>query len=173
MPPIKGPPATSADVGAIARHEAGHVVVGTRLGLEVLSSDLERDGEGGRGHTHFASPGAWFRPQPGRLTARERDLVERVVTTFMAGIAAEVRHGHADLEGAGYDLDQSARRWLRYLEPRAGRRADLAAEFMARAGRELEAPAAWTAVRAVGDALLAEGRLDGARARELVREAGA
>ncbi|HKT83615.1 MAG TPA: hypothetical protein VJQ84_07235, partial [Solirubrobacterales bacterium] len=89
--PVSPPTSASADLRTIAYHEAGHVVVGTRLGLDVLGTDVDRDGEGGRGHTHFASPGAWFQPRPGRLTTRERDFVERVVTTFMAGFAAEVR----------------------------------------------------------------------------------
>ena len=61
---------------AVAYHEAGHVVVGRLLGLQLLDADLYPDGEGGRGHTNFAHPGPWFTPQRGSLTRAERDLIE-------------------------------------------------------------------------------------------------
>lgn len=168
------PPAPPASAGlrAIAFHEAGHVVVGTHLGLEVLDADIERDDEGGRGHTHFVPPGRWFRPEPGRLTERERDLVERVVTTFMAGFAAEERLGSADPEGSGYDVDQTLREWLHYLEPEPARRPRLADGFFAAARAELARPGAWEAVTAVAEALLRERRLDGEAARRLATIGG-
>ena len=170
QPPDVVPPAppASADLSAIAYHEAGHVVVGTRLGLGLLGVDIDRDDDGGRGHTHFAPPGRWFQPEPGRLTRRERDLVERVVITFMAGIAAEDRLGAADPEGSGYDIDLTLREWLRYLEPDPAGRPRLADAFFAKARAELDRPGAWAAVTLVAEALLRERRLDAAGARRLI-----
>lgn len=153
---IACPQAVSSELRAIAYHEAGHVVVGTRLGLEVLGTDIEPDGEGGRGHTHFAP-----------ADAGDRGQVERVVTTFMAGIAAENKLGSSDPEASGYDIDLSMRQWLGYIEPDPRRRPGLALQFLARAQAELDAPGVWTAVGAVASALLNEVRLDGPRARAL------
>jgi hypothetical protein len=153
---VQAPAAHSDELRAIAYHEAGHVVVGSRLGLEVLGADIDRDGEGGRGHTHFAP------------RARDLPFVERVVTTFMAGFAAEERLGEADPEGSGWDLDLTLREWLAELEPDPRRRPALAAIYHARAARELEQPGAWPAVEAVAEALLQARRLDGARLRELL-----
>ena len=149
------------------------MVVGIRLGLTLLDADLEPDGEGGRAHTHFASPGAWFRPLGGRLSVRERDFVERVVTTFMAGYAAEVRIGTADPAGSGYDVDVAARQWISYLEPDPGRRQALVDGFVDRAAGEVRLPAAWRAVERVAARLLASGRLDGEQARAVIVAAGA
>ena len=153
---IACPQATSSELRAIAYHEAGHVVVGIRLGLEVLDSDIERDGEGGRGHTHFAP-----------ADAGDRGQVERVVTTFMAGFAAEIKLGSADPQGSWYDVDLLLREWLAYLEPDPRRRPGLVGLFLARAQSELEAPGVWAAVEAVASALLNDVRLDGPRARDL------
>ena len=153
---ISSPQVSSSDLRAIAYHEAGHVVVGTRLGLEVLGTDLYRDGEGGRGHTTFAP-----------VTVGDRDQVERVVTTFMAGFAAEVRLGSADPEGSGYDVDLALRDWLGHLEPSPRRRPRLARKFLTRARSELDKPGVWAAVESVASALLSEHRLDGPRARSL------
>jgi hypothetical protein len=155
-PAIACPQAASSELRAIAYHEAGHVVVGTRLGLEILDTDIERDEEGGRGHTHFAP-----------ADAADRGQVERVVTTFMAGFAAEIKLGSADPEGSWYDIDLLQRQWLGYLEPDPQRRPGLVRRFLARAQAELDAPEVWTSVEAVASALLGEVRLDGPRAREL------
>lgn len=153
---IACPQAASPELRAIAYHEAGHVVVGTRLGLDVLDTDIERDGEGGRGHTHFAP-----------ADAADRGQVERVVTTFMAGFAAEVKLGSAESEGSWYDIDLLQRQWFGYLEPDLQSRPGLVRRFLARAQAELDTPGVWTAVEAVASALLSEVRLDGPRAREL------
>jgi len=153
---IACPQATSSELRAIAYHEAGHVVVGIRLGLEVLDSDIERDGEGGRGHTHFAP-----------ADAADRGQVERVITTFMAGFAAEIKLGSADLQGCWNDVDRLLREWLAYLEPDPRRRPGVVGLFLARAQSELEAPGVWAAVEAVASALLNDVRLDGPRARDL------
>jgi hypothetical protein len=164
---VDGPTSRSDDRRAIAYHEAGHVVIGTLLGLDLLSSDLDRDGQGGRGHTHFAQPGPWFRADSGPLSDREREFVERVVTTFMAGFAAEERAGSADPDGSGWDLDLAVREWIAYLRP-DGSRAQAADIFYERARAMLEAPTAWAAVERVAAALLDAGRVDGPRARSLV-----
>jgi len=154
----------------IAYHEAGHVVVGHLLGLQLLDTDILPDDEGGRGHTHFAHPGSWFQPQRGRLDARERDLIERVLTTFMAGFAAESRHGEADVEGSGYDLDQSLREWVGYIAgtPR-GREAALRG-FLERAVSIVEGSQAWAAIEAVAAALLAEEQLSGSAAAQIAQQ---
>src|SRR5215813_7100961 len=72
-PPVGAPSATAGSMGRapIAYHEAGHVVVGHLLGLQLLDTDILPDDEGGRAHTHFAHPGSWFQPQRGFLTERE------------------------------------------------------------------------------------------------------
>jgi len=153
---MDAPAPRSDDLRAIAYHEAGHVVVGTRLGLQVLGVDIDRDGEGGRGHTHFAP------------AERTRDFVERVVTTFMAGFAAEVKLGAPDPDGSGFDLDATLREWLALLEPDRRRRPALAEEYFQRAQTELEHQGAWPAVEAVAAALLHARRLDGDAVRKLL-----
>jgi hypothetical protein len=156
--PILCPQALSAELNAIAYHEAGHVVVGMRLGLEVLDTDIEPDDEGGRGHTHFAP-----------ADASDRESVSRVVTTFMAGFAAETKLGAPDPEGSGFDMDLSLRDWLARLEPDPKRRPELAQEHFARAMAILDDSSAWGAVEAVATELLSHSRLDGTRAREVTQ----
>lgn len=131
-------------------------MVGTRLGLQVLGVDIDRDAEGGRGHTHF---------QPAERTPA---FVERVVTTFMAGFAAEVKLGKPDPDGSGFDFDATLREWLAYLEPEPGRRPALAQDHFRRARRELEQDGVWSKVEAVAAALLQARRLDGAAVRRLL-----
>jgi hypothetical protein len=143
-------------------------VIGTALGLRLLGLDILPDAEGGRGHTHFAPLGAWFQPDPGRLSRRERDAVERVLTTFAAGFASEERLGEADPDGSGYDIDQALREWLAYLEPARERRADLAREFYSRAARELDRPERWQAVETLAAALLERSRLSAEEALAII-----
>lgn len=154
---------------AIAYHEAGHVAVGGRLGLRLLSTDIVPDQEGGNAHTQFAAPEAWFQPKAGALTPRERDLVERVVTTFMAGFGAELRSGGADPDGSGWDVDQTLREWITYLEPDPERRPELAGKFFARAQEELARPDVWRDVEDIAAALLRRRRLDATEVLDLVQ----
>ncbi len=147
----------------IAFHEAGHVVVGHLLGLRLLDTDILRDGEGGNGHTHFADPGT---------TKPERDFVERLLTTFMAGFAAESLAGLADPEGSGYDRDQAVRRWAAYLAPSGPEQDRLLEQALQRAGKLLGQPAAWAAVEAVAKALSERKRLSGATAAGIVGRFG-
>lgn len=156
----------------IAVHEAGHVVVGLRHGLKLLSTDILRDGEGGFGHTHFA-PQGWFRPVPGRLRKSEREFAERVLTTFLAGFAAEsrLRPDGADPEGSGYDLERSVVDWLEYLASTPGERQALIDVHLERAQQELAKPEVWRAVEAVSEALLARNRLEADEAEHLVASA--
>ena len=139
---------------AVALHEAGHVVVGRLLGLQLLDVDLDPDGEGGRGHTNFAHPGPWFTPERGSLTKAERDFIERVLTTFMAGYAAEERAGDLDPEGSGWDRDKSVREWAYHLEE-----PDLDV-FLERARALVARPETWAAIQVVAAALEAKGKLD-------------
>jgi len=162
------PPGRAEALESIAYHEAGHVVVGRLEGLPALDTDVLPDGDGGRGHTRFANPGAWFAPGRGSLTAAERDFVERVLTTFMAGFAAESRHGRGDPSGSGYDLDQAARTWVGYLATSDSERAAVRHGFLERAESLLARPEAWSAVEALAAALLEKGRLDGADAARVV-----
>lgn len=155
---LTGPKAASQELKAVAFHEAGHVVVGTRLGLTVLDSDIDGDDDGGHGHTHFAA-----------VDRRDREVVGRVVTTFMAGSAAEVKLGFTSEDGSGFDFDAALREWLGYLEPNPARRPALARTHFAIAEAELEQPGVWDSVQAVAAALLSRRRLDGSEARSLVR----
>jgi hypothetical protein len=149
---------------ALAYHEAGHVVVGRLLGLQLLDADLYPDSDGGRGHTNFAHPGPWFTPERGSLTKAERDFIERVLTTFMAGYATEERAGDADLEGSGWDRDQSIREWAFYLEHPA------LDGFLERARDLVARPEVWREIEAVAAALESKGKLDAAEAAALLSE---
>lgn len=152
----------------IAYHEAGHVVVGRLMGLPALDSDLLRDDDGGNGHTHFAYPRPWFQPRPGALTPAERDFVERLLTTFMAGFAAESRFGHHDPEGSGYDVDQAARQWVGYVASNQADREAALHGYVERAEALLARPEVWQAVEAVASALLERQRIEGATAAAIV-----
>ncbi len=147
------------------------MVVGHLLGLHLLDTDILPDDDGGRGHTHFAHPGSWFQPERGPLTRRERDLIERVLTTFMAGFAAESRHGDADPEGSGYDLDQSLRDWAGYVADTAEGREAALRGFLERATSIVEGSQAWAAIEAVAASLLKEVQLSGAAAAQIVVDA--
>lgn len=152
-------PATA--LAQIARHEAGHAVVGHLLGLDLLDTDLHPDPNGGRGHTRFARPGGWFDPRPDALAPAETDFIERLLTTFMAGQAAEARSGGADPDGSVYDTDEASGDWARFLTGSPRERRKLLGGFRERAERVLERAGAWNAVEAVASELLAHGRLDG------------
>lgn len=155
----------------IAYHEAGHAVVGLRKGLDLLATDILPDGTGGRGHTRFARPGSWFNPRRGNLNARELDMVDRVLVTFLAGLAAESRVGTADPEGSGYDLDEAVRRWIALLAKDEAERQAAFDAYLDRAVAELNAPGAWSEVDTVARRLLNEQSLDGARVRALIKAA--
>jgi len=173
-PPPGGVPAMTA--GSVARapiayHEAGHVVVGHLLGLQLLDTDILPDDEGGRGHTHFAHPGSWFQPRGGFLTERERDLIERVLTTFLAGLAAESRFGHADPDGSGYDMDESLHEWVSYVAQTVEERSAALSGFLERAATMIEPSQVWGAIEAVATSLLEQEHLDGSMAAQIVVDA--
>ena len=160
-------------IRGIAYHEAGHAVVGVRLGLRLLGADILPDDAGGRGHTHFAHPGPWFKPDPGHLTPAERDLVDRVLVTFLAGFAAESRIGEADPDGSGFDLEDAVRDWVRLLADDPGARQAEIDEHLSRAAELVGDPKNWRAVERLAGRLLDVERLDGADIRALVAEAAA
>lgn len=158
----------------VAFHEAGHVVVGHLLGLTVRSADTRPDGVGGFGHTTF-EPIAPAEPAPDMagsgLEPPRAVHDERVLVTFLAGLAAESRHAGRDMvESAGYDLDELAREWL----PRSTSVGEETEAAIIRLRREAEAlvsrPEIWRAIEAVAAALLRHGEIDGAEAERLVRE---
>lgn len=171
--PVAAPSTTAGSIGRapIAYHEAGHVVVGHLLGLQLLDTDILTDDEGGRGHTHFAHPGSWFQPRRGFLTERERDLIERVLTTFLAGLASESRFGHADPGGSGYDMDESQREWVSYVAQTAEERSAALGGFLERAASMIEQSQVWGAIEAVATSLLENKHLDGSTAAQIVVDA--
>ena len=145
---INTPRSRSSTLEEVAYHEAGHVVIGHRLGVDLASADILPDGQGGNGHTVFnVRPG--FRDHP--------DYIEAVVVTFLAGPIAEARiAGFKNPEGSGYDLDAIAREWLRLLVPRAQYKARLA-ELTQQAERLVTE--SWPQIAAVAQALFRRRRL--------------
>jgi ATP-dependent Zn protease len=161
---IRSPRSRASTLEEVAYHEAGHVVGGHRLGVELASVDILRDGEGGNGHTVFNVP-PWFRPGA-NLDDRRRRYAEAVVTTFLAGPIAEARvAGFPNLQGSGYDLDAVAREWLRLLEPPKRYEVRLK-ELTARAEALVEEN--WPAIERLAQALLERRRLTGAEALQLL-----
>jgi hypothetical protein len=146
----------------VAYHEAGHVVVGSRLGLELVEVDVESDGEGGNGHSVFRTP-AWF--DPGRLSdGPGRAFVEDVITTFLAGTAAEARRaGFENPESSGFDEDAIVRGWAGRLgsgpEAESGLR-----RLRAEAANLVGEPANWAAIDRLAGLLRDRRRLKGAEA---------
>jgi len=149
----------------VAFHEAGHVVVGHQLGLDLVDVDVLADREGGNGHTNFRAPD-WFRPDS-PLDERKRAFVESVVTTFLAGSAAEARRaGFENAEASGFDVEAVAREWARYLGPSSeleGRLASLRMKAEQLVGEH------WPAIERLARTLLARRRVD---AREALSSAG-
>lgn len=145
----------------VAYHEAGHVVVGHRLGLKLVDVDVIEDGEGGYGHTNFETP-AWFRRDP--RDDRQRAFVAAVATTFLAGTIAEARRaGFENWEAAGFDLDSVVKEWLLLLHP-ATEIADRLRAYGKVAAGLVEDPANWLAIERLGRALLKQPRLTASEA---------
>jgi hypothetical protein len=167
-PVLLGPRSKSSILEGIAYHEAGHAVVGLKMGLDLLATDILSDGAGGRGHTRFARPGSWFNPDRRGLTARELDVVDRVLVTFLAGFAAESRIGAADPDGSGYDVDEAVRDWIGLLTTGDAERQAALDSYLDRANSELERPGTWPEVERVARRLLGEQRLAGATVRALI-----
>lgn len=146
----------------VAYHESGHVVVGHRLGLDVVEVDVEADGDGGNGHSVFRSPD-WFDPgAAGQGPARE--FVEKLITTFLAGTAAEARRaGFENPESSGFDEDAVVGRWAAHLGRGAESEAHLA-RLRGDAARLVGEPANWMAIGRLAGRLLERRRLDGVEA---------
>lgn len=170
-PALVSSPCKSSLLDGIAYHEAGHAVVGLRMGLDLLGTDILPDGAGGRGHTRFARPGSRFHPDRRGLTERELDAVDRVLVTFLAGFAAESRIGAADTEGSGYDVDEAVRDWITLLTTDETERQAALDSYLDRAVAELDRPGAWSEVGTVARRLLNQQSLDGATVRRLIRAA--
>lgn len=152
-------PSTQEQVGF---HEAGHVVIGHGLGLKLVDVDVLEDGEGGHGHTNFATP-SWFRREDA-IDDRKRAFVEAVATTFLAGTVAEARRaGYPNWESAGFDLDSVVREWLLLLFP-ASEMADRVRAYGAAAAGLVDDPASWQAIEKLAAALLRKRRLTAAEA---------
>ena len=162
---IKHPPSRRSTPEEVAYHEAGHVVVGHLLGLELVDVDVVPDNEGGHGHTNFRAPDWFQRRQP--LDERARRFVEAVVTTFLAGSAAEARlAGFVNAEAGGFDLDAIAREWVLLLGPPSEARWRLE-ELGAVATRLLSGSDSWAGVERVAKALLERKRLSASEALAL------
>jgi hypothetical protein len=165
---IGSPRSRASTLEEVAHHEAGHVVIGDRLGLDLASVDVLPDHEGGNGHTVFNTPD-WFRPSAiragGPIGERDRDLIEAVVKTFLAGSVAESRvAGFRDWVAAGFDLDAVAREWLGLLVPPDQLEARLEA-LNAEAEELVDAPASRAAIERLAHALLEHQRLTAEEAR--------
>ena len=161
-PEVRSPRNRRSNVEEVAYHEAGHVVVGNRLGLDLVDVDAESDAEGGHGHTNFKPP-SWFK-RDGPLDDRKRAFVEAVATTFLAGSVAEARRaGFENWEAAGFDLDSVVRDWLLLvfpasdLEDRLRAHGEVAAELV-------DDPVNWQSIEKLAHALLRRRRLTGAEA---------
>jgi hypothetical protein len=165
---IGSPRSRASTLEEVAHHEAGHMVIGHRLGLELASVDVLPDHEGGNGHTVFNTP-KWFRPSAiragGPIGERDRDLIEAVVKTFLAGSVAEARvSGFRNWAAAGFDLDAVAREWLGLLVPPDQLEARLET-LNAEAEALVAAPENWAAIERLAQALLERQRLTGEEAR--------
>jgi hypothetical protein len=146
----------------VAYHEAGHAVVGHRLGLDLVDVDTLADGEGGHGHTNFKPP-PWFRKEM-PLDERSRAFAEAVATTFLAGTVAEARRaGFDNWSEAGFDLDSVVRDWLLLLVP-AAEVEDRLREYGAAAARLVDDPVNRAAIEQLARVLLKRRRLAGAEA---------
>jgi hypothetical protein len=146
----------------VAYHEAGHVVVGHRLGLELVDVDVVADGEGGHGHTNFKTP-SWF-VREGPVDDRKRAFIETVAITFLAGTVAEARRaGFENWEAAGFDLDSVVREWLLLLFPASEMQLRLQA-YGAEAARLVDEGVNWRAIEKLARALLKRRRLTAAEA---------
>jgi hypothetical protein len=159
---IRTPRYRRSTVAEVAYHEAGHVVVGHRLGLKLVDVDVLEDGEGGHGHTNFETP-SWF-VRDGRLDDRKREFIEAVAITFLAGTVAEARRaGFENWEAAGFDLDSVVKEWLLLLFP-AAEVADRLKAYGAVAAGLVDDPASWQAIEKLARKLLKRRRLIGAEA---------
>jgi hypothetical protein len=159
---VRSPRYRRSSVDEVAYHEAGHVVVGHRLGLELVDVDVEEDAEGGYGHTNFKPP-TWF-ARDGPLDDRSRTFIEAVATTFLAGTVAEARRaGFENWEAAGFDLDSVVQDWLLLLFPATEIQARLHS-YGAAAARLVDEPENWLAIEKLAHALLKRRRLGAAEA---------
>jgi hypothetical protein len=154
---VRSPRYRRSTLEEVAFHEAGHVVVGHRVGLELVDVDIASDGQGGHGHTNFKPP-SWFN-RDGPLDERKRAFVEAVVTTFLAGSVAEARRaGFENWEAAGFDLDSVVRDWLLLLFPASGVE-DRVRAYGEMAARLVDDPANWKAIEELARLLLKRRRL--------------
>jgi hypothetical protein len=164
---ISSPRSRRSTPEEVAYHEAGHVVVGHGLGLNLVDVDVLADREGGNGHTNFRAPD-WFPPRD-PLDESQRAFVESVVITFLAGTAAEsLRAGFENPEASGFDNDAIAREWAGYLgtsEEIDSRLATLGAT----AERLVADPANWAAIERLARVLQERRRID---APEALKSAG-
>lgn len=159
---VRSPRIRRSSVEEVAYHEAGHVVVGHRLGLELVDVDVVEDGEGGHGHTNFKPP-SWFR-RDGPVDDRMRAFVEGVAITFLAGTVAEARRaGFENWEAAGFDLDSVVREWLLLLFAASEMPVQLRF-FGARAARLVDDGDNWRAIEKLARTLLKRRRLTAADA---------
>lgn len=154
-----------SDVLRVAYHESGHVMVGTLLGLRLMDVDIERDADGGNGHTNFAPPSPREAATP--------EFVERVVTTFLAGFVAEARFvGERSWDGSGWDVDMLLRDWLRRLSPDERVRRRHLERLLSRAEKLLDNEPTWQMVESVAQALAEKRHLTVAEVESLLISAG-
>lgn len=166
-----------SELESIAIHEAGHAVVGVALGLVLLAIDVEPDELGGRGHTSFEPAGPWFeeagdssRAAAGsELAGRRAKFIERVVTTYLAGYAAESKQNGRDaLDSAGFDFREAVMDWLNLELLNDEERTVRLATLRDRAKALVERHENWQAIEALAAELLRRRRLSGQEVRTLL-----
>ena len=159
---IEAPHCRRSTAEEVAYHEAGHVVVGHRLGLDLVDVDVLSDREGGHGHTNFRPP-TWF-GREGPLDQRGREFAGAVVVTFLAGTVAEARHaGFANGDAGGFDLDAVVREWLLLLGTPAEVE-NLLTALDARARQNVGDPTTWAAIEKLAAALRRQRRMTAGQA---------
>ncbi len=160
-----------SELESIAIHEAGHAVVGLALGLELREMDIEPDEIGGRGHTSFEPPGDWFKEsgEAGSDQAGRRvEFIEHVVTTYLAGYAAESNQSGRDtLDPAGFDFREAGQALDLELVNDEERMVRLAT-LRHRAEGLVERPENLRAIHALAAVLLRRRRLSGQEVRALL-----
>ena len=162
---MKAPDTDSIE--ATAFHEAGHVVVGVLLGLDVHAATVIAD-EHTLGQTSWTPPSEQFRPDREIVDATRNEIEARVMAKFAGGLAEERFAGAPNDEGAAWDREG--------IVDLAGYMVSTQDELEAyitwlrvRTSNMLANPIVWQRVEALAAALVTQGRLDDKQIAAIVR----